>query len=183
MLKKIILSDKEIVRRIKTNDRTILGELFVANEKSISSYIKNHGGDSSDAQDMIQEAIIVLWQNVNAGRFEISAKVGTYLFAVAKNKWLAELRRRKKLIFNSDSLEMESANENALQVIVADEQKSTVARALEKLDTTCKELLTMFYFEERNMADIATLLGFANSDVAKAKKYQCKKALQKLLKG
>jgi len=182
MLKKIFLSDKEIVKRIKTNDRTILGELFLANEKSIGSFVKNNGGDSSDVQDMLQEAIITLWQNINTDRFEVSAKVSTYLFAVAKNKWMAELRKRKKIVTSYEIQETESSAENALQILVSDEQKNKVANALEKLDEVCKKLLTLFYFEERKMDNIADLLGFANSDVAKAKKYQCKKALEKLLK-
>ena len=105
MLKRIFLSDKEILKRIQVNDRTILGELFITNERAITSYIKRNGGSNSDAQDLIQDAIIILWQNINAGRFELSAKVNTYLFAIAKNKWMAESRRRKKFDHNALNLE------------------------------------------------------------------------------
>lgn len=181
MLKRIFLSDNEIVRRIKANDRTILGELYVTNERQISGYIKNHGGDKADIQDLLQEAIIVLWQNINAGRFELSAKVGTYLFAIAKNKWMAEIRRRKRLDHNIGHLENKSDNSDILEEIIDDEQKSLIANALKKLEPPCKELLLLYYFEERNMKEIAKILNFANSNVAKAKKYQCKKALEKLV--
>lgn len=182
MLRKIILSDKEIVTRIRANDRTILGELFINNERTVTSFIKSNGGDISDAQDLLQEAIIVLWQNVNAGRFELSAKVNTYIYAIVKNKWMAESRRRKKYDYNVFSLEENAGETNSLNEMINDEEKNMVTEALEKLESPCKELLLLFYFEERNMADIARLLNFANSDVAKAKKYQCKKALEKLLK-
>jgi DNA-directed RNA polymerase specialized sigma subunit len=40
----------------------------------------------------------------------------------------------------------------------------------------------LFYFEERNLRDIARVLGFANPEVVKSKKYQCKKSLETILK-
>jgi len=182
MLKRIFLSDKEIIKRIKANDRTILGELFVTNEKIITGYIKNNGGSKSDVQDLLQEAIIVLWQNVNAGRFELNAKVSTYLFAIAKNKWMAEMRRRKRYDHNIESIEKRTDGQNTLESIIDDEQKNLITDALKKLEPPCKELLLLFYFEERSMNEIAEILNFANSNVAKAKKYQCKKALEVLVK-
>ena len=102
MLKRIFLSDKEILKRIKNNDRTILGELFVAYEKPVTGFIRKNGGDKADAEDILQETIIALWQNVNNGRYQASAKLSTYIFAIAKNKWLAEYRRRNKLDFDLD---------------------------------------------------------------------------------
>ncbi len=182
MLKRIILSDKEIVKRIKANDRTVLGELYIINERLIRGYIKNHGGGQAEIQDLLQEAIIVLWQKINSGQFELNAKISTYLFAIAKNKWMAEMRRRKKFDHNIESLENKSDGINSLENIIDDEQKNLLTKALEKLEPPCKELLLLFYFEERNMTEIAKLLNFANSNVAKAKKYQCKKALEKLVK-
>ena len=179
---KILLSDKEIIKRIQANDRTILGEIYLSNEHSIASYIKKNGGDSSDVQDLIQEAIIILWQKINAGQFELTAKISTYLFAIAKNKWMAESRRRKKYDHNILNIEQKAGTDNSLNAMINSEQKHMITQALEKLDSPCKELLLLFYFEERKMADIAGILNFANSDVAKAKKYQCKKALEKLLK-
>jgi len=178
---KIFLSDKEIIKRIKNNDRTILGDLFITNEGAIASYIKRNGGNDNDVQDLLQEAIIVLWQNINADKFELSAKISTYLFAVAKNMWMAESRRQKKFDHNDIHIEEKATVDNSLDTLIDDQEKKIVRQALDQLESPCKELLLLFYFEERKMAEIAQLLNFANSDVAKAKKYQCKKALEKLL--
>ena len=52
---------------------------------------------------------------------------------------------------------------------------------MDKISLICRKILILFYFEERNMADIARLLKFANADVVKAKKYQCKKALEEAM--
>ena len=94
---------------------------------------------------------------------------------------MAESRRRKKHDYDIAKLEKLSTNHDGLLKVIEDEEKKAVRDALEKVGSPCRELLLMYYFDERKMADIAKLLKFANSDVAKAKKYQCKKALEKLL--
>jgi len=40
----------------------------------------------------------------------------------------------------------------------------------------------LFYFEERNLKDITQILKFANTNVTKSKKYQCKKVLEEILR-
>ncbi len=174
--------EKEFLNRIRNNDRTVLGELFLRYERMVRSYVTGNGGDQADAEDMLQEAIIVLWQNVCSGKFELTSRLSTYLLGVVKNKWRAEQRKRSRLESDADLGDYEDGNPSALDGVLSDEQRQRVRTALNALSEICRELLTLFYFEERSMAEIARLLGFANADVAKAKKYQCKKALATLLK-
>ena len=72
-------------------------------------------------------------------------------------------------------------SESTLDRLVASEEAALVQEALERLGEPCKTLLLLYYWEERSMAEIALELGFANADTAKSKKYQCKKALEKML--
>ncbi|MEJ2056183.1 MAG: sigma factor [Calditrichaceae bacterium] len=99
MLRLNPVSDKDLVERIKSNDRSVLGDLFMKFEKVVFKHIQTHGGSLDDAKDMLQESIIVLWQNVSAGRFELKSKLSTYLVAVAKNKWMVEMRKKKRSAF------------------------------------------------------------------------------------
>ncbi len=181
MLKRFFLSDSETVERIRQNDRSILGELFIANQAPVARFVKRNGGTRDDAQDMLQEAIIVLWQNVNKGGFSLSAKIGTYLFSIARNKWLAELRRRKNQAGPLDDAMTIKSGDNVLSDIIDTEEQQRINDALNKLARICRDILLFFYFEQRSMKEIANLTGLANPDVAKAKKYQCIKALQKIM--
>ncbi|MFQ5605801.1 MAG: RNA polymerase sigma factor [bacterium] len=174
--------EQQFINRIRSRDRTVLGELFTRYQKLIFNYVTAHGGDQTDAEDVLQEAIIVLWQNVCSGRFEVKSKLSTYLLAVAKNKWRSELRRKKKLSGESLSSELPDGNPTSLQTVIKSEQLKIIRDALNAINPLCKELLMLYYFEERKLKDIAKILGFANEDVAKSKKYQCKKSLEKILK-
>ena len=175
-----IFTDARIIRRIRENDRTVLGELYVANERMVLTYIIRNGGNRDDAEDMLQEAIIVLWQKACSDDFSLQSKASTFLYAIVKNKWMAELRKRKRIQGEPDENTVQN-DPNVLDRIVAEEKMEAVEKAMDKISLICRKILILFYFEERNMADIARLLKFANADVVKAKKYQCKKALEEAM--
>lgn len=182
MLKLNFFGDREIIKKIQTNDRTVLGELFTRYQRLVFSYIQNHGGSEEDAEDMLQEAIIVLWQKVNSGTFQLSARLSTFILAVAKNKWMAQMRKRKRLSGEAVSENTSGGNLSSLEVALNKEQVEMVHRALEQIPPVCKKILLLFYFEERSLNDIARILKFANADVVKSKKYQCKKSLETILR-
>jgi len=174
--------DREFIQRIKTNDRTVLGELFQKYQRMISAYILKNGGDQNDAEDIIQETIIVLWQKVNSDSLQLTVKLGTYLQAVAKNKWMAELRKRRKISAQDISENLSDGNPSSLDDLVNEERIEYVRKALDMLQPICRKLLLLYYFEEKSMNQIAKILELANADVAKSKKYQCKKNLEEILK-
>ncbi len=179
MLHRFLLSDKEILRRIRANDRTILGALYLNHEKSITRFVLGHGGSRMDAEDVLQEAIIVLWRGVTSGQFESRAKISTYLFSVAKNIWFNESRRKKRQAEpREDFSTHRDTGENALETVMRLERNNSLHRALEKLKKPCRDILYFFYFEKRSMNEIAQLLNFANSNTVKAKKYQCLQELK-----
>jgi RNA polymerase sigma factor (sigma-70 family) len=175
-------NEQNIIERIKANDRTVLGEIFIRYEKMIFSYIKTHGGSNADAEDVLQESIIVLWQNVCSGSFKLTSKIGTYLMGVAKNKWREELRKRSRISSINEQADFPDDEKKVMDIILTQEKVKLIQRALNALSPLCKKLLMLFYFEERSMDEIANILEFANTDVVKSKKYQCKKALEETLR-
>jgi len=173
--------DQQLIGRIRKNDRTVLAEIFTRYERLVIGYVRSHGGDETDAEDMLQEAIIVVWQRVCSGDFELTSKLGTYLLGIVKNKWSAELRKRSRIVEETTDGSRDG-NPSVLETIIRDEKREMVRKALDKLQPVCRELLLLFYFEGRNFQDIARVMGFAGADVAKSKKYQCKKALEAILR-
>ncbi len=177
----IFFSDRQYIERIRLNDREVLGEIFLKYQGMVFNYVLKHGGKETDAEDILQEAIIVLWQKVNAGNFQLTSRLGTYLMGVAKNKWLAQLRKDKRLTSDDNREDPVDDNPSSLERLLTDEKIKLVRRALEVIQPLCKKLLMLFYFEEKNMNDIAKIMNFANTDVVKSKKYQCKKALEEVI--
>ncbi len=181
MLKIKFFRDRQLIERIRKNDRIVLGEIYTKYEKQVFSYIKYKGGTEEDAKDMLQEAIIVLWQKVNSGDFNLSAQLSTFLIAVAKNQWRKELRKKSKMSNEQISENKSDENPGQLDTLLIQEKSDLVQKAFELIKPLCKKLLLLFYFEERNLEDITKILKFSNSNVTKSKKYQCKKSLELVL--
>ena len=174
--------DRQIIERIKSNDRKVLGEIYMKYQKMIFHYIRQNGGSELDADDLLQETIIVLWQKVNSEQFQLTSRLSTYLMAIAKNKWLAEMRKQRKTVSDHSDLQLSDHNPTSLETLISAEKIELVRRTLEMIPEICKKLLLLYYFEEKSMEEIARILRFANTDVAKSKKYQCKKSLEAILR-
>ncbi len=173
--------DKRLIERIRANERQVLGELYLRFENMISSFVGRQGGSREDAADLLQEVIIVFWKNALDKNFQLQSKLSTYLMAIARNKWLAERRKSYHQSRTQMPEDTEDDQPNALHLLIDAEEGIHIKQAFKKISEICRELLSLFYFEERSMQDIAQILKFANVDVAKSKKYQCKKALQNIL--
>jgi RNA polymerase sigma factor (sigma-70 family) len=182
MLQSNLFFERQILERIKANDRSVLSELYNKYQRLIFSHVIKNGGNEKDAEDILQETVITLWQKATMSNIELNVKLSTYLLAIAKNKWLAELRKMKRNISQNIEETVTDGNPTSLDVMVDNEKIQIVRDALKLIAPICKKLLLLFYFEGRSMTDIARILEFANADVAKAKKYQCKNSLEKVLK-
>ncbi len=177
-------SDAKILDLIRAGDDKGLVMLYEANRKPIRAYITRNSGTADDAEDLLQEAVIILWERVRANRFEYSSRLGTFIYATVKNLWFRRLARMRRESPNDvDTQTIGTDDVSTLDIMVESEEARIVHEALVTLGDPCETLLLLFYWEEKTMEQIASALHFANAETAKAKKYQCKKALEKLLKG
>jgi RNA polymerase sigma factor (sigma-70 family) len=177
-------TDARIVDLIRRGDEEGLTLLYQANVRMVRAFILRNKGSAQDADDMLQEAVVILWEKVRRGEFELRAKLSTFVFATVKNLWLRRLAQmRREIPTELDPERAESGDPSPLEEAIETEEAGRVRDALERLGDPCRTLLVLFYWEELSMEEIAERLGFANADTAKSKKYQCKKALERLLKG
>jgi len=176
-------SDGRILEGIRTGREEVLVELYTDNRKAVTALVKRNGGSSDDADDVLQESLVLFWERVRTGKFTYSARLSTFIYAVARNIWLRKLARaRKEVTLQVESDDPPDEDLSPLEQAMENEQTQIVQRALERLGEPCKKLLLLYYWEELPMEAIAAQLGLANADTAKSKKYQCKKALERIIR-
>jgi RNA polymerase sigma factor (sigma-70 family) len=174
--------DARILDQIRNGKEEALAKLYEANERQVVAYVRANNGSEDDADDMLQEALVVLWERVRTGRYEHKARISTFVFATVRNMWLRRLaRKRREVAVDMENDQTPSDNKSPLDEIIETEETAGIAEALNRIGDPCRKLLLLYYWEERSMDQIAGLMGFANSDTVKSKKYQCKKALAKVL--
>ena len=177
-------SDSRILYLIgKKEDEAGLRMLYRANRSAVTGYVLQNSGTAEEAEEILQDAIVALWEKVRSGKFQYEAKLSTFIFSTAKNMWLRRLARRRREVAGADVFESAPSDDpSPLESLLDNERAKRVADALKILGEPCRRLLLLFYWQEKSLVEIASAMGFANADTVKARKYQCKKALERLLK-
>ena len=92
--------DRELLKRALNGDIAAFEELVGSNEKRIYNLCYRMMKNEQDAQDMAQEALIKAWRSLR--KFNLKAAFSTWLYKIAVNTCLDELRKRKN---NTQSIE------------------------------------------------------------------------------
>jgi RNA polymerase sigma factor (sigma-70 family) len=149
----------------------------------ISALVARNNGTHDDYEDILQEALVILWERVRAGKFEYSSKLSTFLYATARNLWYRRLSKSKKEVPTDTAADdIPDQGGSILDDLITRETSVAIQDAMGKISEQCRKLLLLFYWEERSTEEIARSLGFANAQTVKSKKYQCKKSLEQILK-
>ncbi|WP_396177320.1 RNA polymerase sigma factor [Flavobacterium sp.] len=61
-------------------------------------------------------------------------------------------------------------------------QIEMLQNGFKKLGEQCRKVLHLFYYEEKKLDEIQSLLGYTNKDVLKSQKSRCLKQLKELSK-
>jgi RNA polymerase sigma factor (sigma-70 family) len=168
-------NDLELIEAIKSGDRNALIQLYKDNFMSIRTYVINNSGTNDDAEDILQDATIVVWEKVKNSEFVLQSKLTTYVFAICKNLWLKRLNKNSRMSVLDDSFS-ENLTEDSQPFMNQNHQ--IVMKMMDTLGEKCRDILHLFYFESLDMASIAKQLNYNNADTVKAKKHQCFKQLQ-----
>lgn len=137
-------------------------------------FIRNHGGNTEDAEDVFQEALIIFCRNVHRADFVLTVKPSTYLFSVCKYLWKDVLKKRSRTFNVTITSELELREEETLEHLLQQEEKAKQAeKALSALGERCWQIIRAFYFEHLSMQSIAERMGFQSEKIAKNQKYKC----------
>jgi RNA polymerase sigma factor (sigma-70 family) len=174
-------TDREVVLGILNNSEEALNRLYVGYFPMVLQFIVNNNGDEDDAKDVYQEAIIVLYNKIKSGDFELTSKLKTYIYSVSRRIWLKKLSQQSKKTNNVSEFEDVIAVEEDVELHEEkDLQFDKMEAALAHLGEPCKTIIQDFYINNLSMQDISEKFGYTNTDNAKTQKYKCLQRLKKL---
>ena len=168
-------SDKSILEAILNNDETVLDYLYKSNVRMIIKLVVNNNGTQEDAKELLQDVLVLFWEKVYQGQFNLTSKISTYLYAIAKNKWLQELNRRKKFTNIEDIKNNPGPDKLVIDRIEEEETIEIVKKCLDRLKPLCKKILILYYYQGKTMSEIKKETGLANENVEKQKNISVKK--------
>lgn len=177
-------TEDELLKALRQGAAPAFEMLYRQYFRMVAKQTADAGLGSADAEDLFQEVLVVLVRKIKEPEFQLTAKLSTYLFAIARNLILkkaspkAEFSTGEIAAFQTDAppaaneLEDREQRENQLNVVVG---------YLEALEDDCQQLLKLSFFEKYSQAEIAEKMGYADSFV-KVKKHRCLEYLRKQVK-
>jgi RNA polymerase sigma factor (sigma-70 family) len=179
-------TDKELLADIRSAQTDAMNRgfafLYQKHLQSFAYFVRSKNGLAEEAKDIFQEGIMIFYKKARQPGLVIEY-ASTFFFSICKNLWLEKIRQkanREKILREITPLEEASDD---LEASLEKERNNILLLLLEKLGDGCQAILLNFYYEKKNMQEIAQEMAFASEAVAKNKKSNCMKKLRELIAG
>jgi RNA polymerase sigma factor (sigma-70 family) len=177
------MTDNQIIELLKSGKEEKAFQSLYKGYPVIRKMVISKGGKAEDAQDIYQEALIILHRKITTEGFQLTAKLSTYLYSVCRFLWKDELKKRNKLSMVEFNEEIDKAEESELGGLLEEENKLKLAeKVINELGDRCRELLLLFYSGTMKLKDIAKKMGYNSENTTKNQKYKCLESAKKRLK-
>lgn len=134
----------------------------------IEKMIVEKGGQTSDAEDVFQDTLLILLSKSRQPDFKLTSKLSTLLYAIARNRWTNVNYHRQK--FTTLDRQKENADENSEKII--DIRLPAVKEAINQLSEGCRHLITAYFYRQLDYTEIGAELN-QSANYLKVKMHRC----------
>lgn len=172
-------NEKGLLQGLAKSDRKAIETIYKENFTMVQALVVNNSGTTEDAKDIFQEALIVLYEKVKSGTFELNCQIKTYVYSVSRRLWLKRLMQQSRFSIGEADEETVAVESEVEEYEKRDLEFTMMEKAMAGLGEPCKSLLEAFYLQKIGMQEIAASFGYTNADNAKNQKYKCLMRLKK----
>jgi RNA polymerase sigma-70 factor (ECF subfamily) len=169
-------TDHALLEATRTGDESAFAELVGRYRNQITNYIYRLTGDYDGAVDLAQETFVRVYRA--ADRYQTSYAFSTYIYRIATNLAISELRQRKRRRLISlaaffppydaaGECDFDPADMRPLQdvALVEEERRQAVARAICTLPDKYRAPLVLRDVEGKSYEEIASILQMSEGTV------------------
>lgn len=174
----------ELLNGILRNDTIVLQFIYKNFYSKINFFIKKNNGDDDDANDIFQEAIIIIYRKLKANELALDCTFETYLYSICRFLWLKQLEKRKiekENIKDNHEFNDEIYDDSLEKVTDLNDRYRLYQKHFANLGKDCQKILQL-YFDKVPLKTIAQMMGFKSEKYAKKRKFSCKEYLIKSVK-
>jgi RNA polymerase sigma factor (sigma-70 family) len=175
---KLPLSDERILSALKERDESAINYVYQTYWPMILQLVKTNSGSATEAKDLYQDGMLDFLEKVWQENFILTCKIRTFIYSICRNKWLYQLRGRKKFIDMEEYIEFEQVAEEEPEQTPGLPDNDQIIQAINTLGEPCRSLLVGYYYEKLSMEQLAQKLNYKSVNVAKQQKFRCKDRLK-----
>ena len=183
--------EKHLLRLAREGDNDAIDQLLQEHFKSVYNLAYRLTGNYDDAQDVISEAFLRVYNALP--RFRGDANFSTWLYRIVMNVFLDE--RKKRRLRQHDSLEamvqldegevqrqIEDDSPGPIEAIERGEEAVIVQRAVLALPEAQRTMIALYHFQELSYEEIAAIMKLPIGTV-KSRLNRARLALKSKLQG
>lgn len=172
--------DLAMVSRVLQGERAAYRDIVDKYQDRIFRVCYAHLGQREEAEDAVQEVFLRAYKSLH--RFKLEKRFVNWLYAIAINHLKTRYSRILKFQEKQDRLFNEPDPPDETPERVAERQmlKQSVQQAIRSLPPKLKQPVTLYYLEELDVQDIASILGIGRENV-KSRLFRARKKLRQLL--
>lgn len=162
------LSDHELIEATKNGDESAFAVIVSRYRNPITNYLYRFLNDYEEAVDLAQETFVRVYFAIE--RYHTDYAFSTYIYRIATNLAISELRKRKRRTILSltglfqadaeDTTEFQPADEKPLpdKDLIDDEQGRIIAKAIAALPVKYRTPIVLRDIEGKSYEEIASIL-------------------------
>lgn len=170
-------SDTALMARVRTDDRDAFAVLVARHQKMLLNYF-HRSGVQYDAEDLVQQTFLRLYRYRD--RYTPRAKFTTFLFLLARQVWIDELRKRKRAERLADALAAEPEPAPGAADGQPERGVMDVSRAVATLPEAMRQVVELGVYQDLPYAEVARILGIPAGTV-KSRMFNAIRSLRSLL--
>ena len=169
-----MLDEQRLILRVAQGNKEALREIYEIHAEKVYNMIFNRFNDRFLADDITQDVFLTVYDK--SLTFRGDSQVSTWIYRIAFNKCLDELRRRKK----------SSTHKPSYQILEYEDDKtspvslSTILVAIDGLKQSQKDAFTLVYLDKISQQEAAEILNM-NIKAFESLLYRARISLQKIL--
>ena len=135
-----------------------------------------------DAEELTQDVFLKAFQQLSS--FKAESTFSTWIYRIATNIAISAVRKKRNDVLRLDDSVFANLSDTQVDAALEDESEEQMERlqqAMNQLEADERALITLYYLEEKPLAEVAFILGLTEGN-AKVKLHRIRKKLYVLIK-
>lgn len=170
--------DRRMLASIGRGDKAAMRAFYQRYHDGVCRFIQARGADREDAADVVHDAMMEVWRA--AKRYRGTASARSWLFAIARNKYVDRVRGSARLSFVEEVPESSDAELDSELILSSSQDAARVRKCLSALKAAQQSVVRMAFFDDLTYTEIGEIEGVPAGTV-KSRIFHAKQALLRCL--
>jgi RNA polymerase sigma factor (sigma-70 family) len=158
--------EKYHIDRIKAGDKQAFSWVVNTYKDMVYTICYRMLASEEDAKEAAQDVFMKVYRSIHS--FQERSKFSTWLYRITYNHCISVIRKKVKVIDLVDEIPDQAIDEediSGLNRLTAEDRSRYLKMAVESLPETDAVVVTLFYYEEMSLDEIAGITGLTSSNI------------------